>query len=64
MKTNTLLVGSTGTGKTYCLRTFLDMGVTPFIISTEELTTQTCIACLSVSKDFRIPEKHSGTAIS
>lgn len=33
--TNTLLLGATGTGKTYALRTFLDAGVTPFILSTE-----------------------------
>lgn len=33
--TNTLLLGPTGTGKTYSLRTFLDAGVTPFILSTE-----------------------------
>ena len=32
---NTLLLGPTGTGKTYCLRTFIDAGVTPFILSTE-----------------------------
>jgi len=33
--TNTLLLGPTGTGKTFCLRTFIDAGVTPFILSTE-----------------------------
>jgi hypothetical protein len=32
---NTLLVGATGTGKTYSIRTFLDAGITPFIIATE-----------------------------
>lgn len=32
---NTLLLGATGTGKTYSIRTFLDAGVEPFIISTE-----------------------------
>ena len=33
--TNTLLMGPTGSGKTYCLRTFIDAGITPFILSTE-----------------------------
>lgn len=33
--TNTLLLGATGTGKTYSIRTFLERGITPFIISTE-----------------------------
>ena len=33
--TNTLLLGATGTGKTYSLRTFVDCGITPFIISLE-----------------------------
>lgn len=33
--TNTMLVGATGTGKTYCLRTLIDCGITPFIIFTE-----------------------------
>lgn len=33
--TNTLLMGATGSGKTYSLRTFIDAGVTPFILSTE-----------------------------
>ncbi len=32
---NTMLVGATGTGKTYSIRTFLEAGVTPFVISTE-----------------------------
>lgn len=32
---NIMLVGATGTGKTHCLRTLLDAGITPFIISTE-----------------------------
>lgn len=30
-----LLMGDTGTGKTHCIRTFLDNGITPFIIFTE-----------------------------
>jgi hypothetical protein len=30
-----MLVGSTGTGKTYSLRTLIDAGITPFIIATE-----------------------------
>lgn len=30
-----LLMGGTGTGKTYSLRTFLDAGITPFILFTE-----------------------------
>lgn len=30
-----MLVGATGTGKTYSIRTFLEAGVTPFIIATE-----------------------------
>lgn len=33
--TNTLLLGATGTGKTYCLRTLVDAGIEVFIISTE-----------------------------
>jgi hypothetical protein len=33
--TNTLLLGATGTGKTYCLRTLADAGLEVFIISTE-----------------------------
>jgi len=33
--TNTLLLGATGTGKTYCLRTFVNAGITPFILATE-----------------------------
>jgi hypothetical protein len=33
--TKTLLLGATGTGKTYSLRTWIDAGITPFIISTE-----------------------------
>lgn len=33
--TNTLLVGATGTGKTYSLRTFVEAGITPFILCTE-----------------------------
>lgn len=32
---NTLLVGPTGTGKTYCLRTLLDAEIEPFILFTE-----------------------------
>lgn len=35
MPTNTLLIGATGTGKTYAQRTWLAKGITPFIISTE-----------------------------
>ena len=35
MSTSTLLLGATGTGKTYSLRTFIDAGVTPFILATE-----------------------------
>lgn len=31
----TLLEGATGTGKTYALRSLIDCGITPFIISTE-----------------------------
>jgi len=33
--TNTLLLGATGTGKTYSIRTFLDRDIRPFIIATE-----------------------------
>ena len=32
---NTLLLGVTGVGKTYSIRTFLDAGITPFVITTE-----------------------------
>lgn len=32
---NTLLVGATGTGKTYSIRTLVDAGITPFIVFTE-----------------------------
>lgn len=35
MKTNTLLLGPTGTGKTYSIRTLLDAGLEVFVISTE-----------------------------
>ena len=35
MKTNTFLLGATGSGKTYSLRTLIDSGVTPFVLSTE-----------------------------
>jgi hypothetical protein len=30
-----LLLGATGTGKTYSIRTFLDAGITPFVLATE-----------------------------
>lgn len=33
--TNTMLIGATGTGKTYCLRTLIEAGITPFILTTE-----------------------------
>ena len=33
--TKTLLMGSTGTGKTHSIQTFLDAGVTPFCLFTE-----------------------------
>ena len=33
--TNTLLIGATGTGKTYVQRTWIDKGITPFILTTE-----------------------------
>lgn len=33
--TNTLLMGGTGTGKTYAIQTFIEAGVTPFVLSTE-----------------------------
>ena len=33
--TNTLLFGDTGSGKTYSIRTFIDQGITPFVITTE-----------------------------
>lgn len=32
---NTMLVGATGTGKTYCLRTLLDAGLEVFVLATE-----------------------------
>jgi len=32
---NVMLVGATGTGKTYSLRTLIDAGITPFILFTE-----------------------------
>lgn len=32
---NTLICGGTGTGKTHCLGTFIEAGITPFIIFTE-----------------------------
>lgn len=32
---NTLLCGGTGTGKTYCIRTLIEAGITPFVIFTE-----------------------------
>lgn len=33
--TNTFLIGGTGSGKTHCIRTFLERGITPFILATE-----------------------------
>ena len=33
--TSTLLVGATGTGKTYCLRPLIAAGITPFVLTTE-----------------------------
>lgn len=33
--TNTLLCGGTGSGKTHCIRTLVECGITPFIIFTE-----------------------------
>lgn len=33
--TNTLLLGASGTGKTYAIRTFIEAGITPFILCTE-----------------------------
>ena len=33
--TNTLILGATGTGKTYCIRTLIEAGITPFILFTE-----------------------------
>lgn len=33
--TNTLLQGPTGVGKTYAIRTLIDAGITPFVLSTE-----------------------------
>lgn len=33
--TNTLLQGPTGSGKTYAIRTLIDAGITPFVLSTE-----------------------------
>ena len=32
---NTLLVGATGTGKTYSIRSLIDAGITPFVLFTE-----------------------------
>lgn len=32
---NTMLVGATGSGKTYCIRTLVDAGITPFCLFTE-----------------------------
>jgi hypothetical protein len=43
---NTLLVGSTGTGKTYSLRTLIDAGITPFVLFTEPgMTTLGDLKC-------------------
>ena len=41
-----MLIGATGTGKTYCLPTFTNANVTPFIIATEPTGVETLIdAC-------------------
>ena len=32
---NVLLMGETGSGKTYCIRTLIECGITPFVIATE-----------------------------
>ena len=43
---NTLLVGATGTGKTYSLRTLIDCGITPFVLFTEPgMTTLGDLKC-------------------
>lgn len=43
---NTLLVGATGTGKTYSLRTLIDAGITPFVLFTEPgMTTLGDLKC-------------------
>ena len=33
--TNALLMGGTGVGKTYCIRTLIEAGITPFVLFTE-----------------------------
>lgn len=33
--TKTLLMGATGSGKTHCIRTLIDAGITPFVLFTE-----------------------------
>lgn len=48
---NIMLVGSTGTGKTYSLRTLRDAGITPFIIATEP-------GIESTLGDIKDPEVH------
>lgn len=34
-KSNIMVIGATGSGKTYAIRTFLDAGITPFVLATE-----------------------------
>lgn len=48
---NTALIGATGTGKTYSLRTLPDAGITPFIIFTEQHG-------ISVVHDIPCPKLH------
>lgn len=43
---NTLLLGATGTGKTYSLRTLIDAGISPFVVFTEPgMRTLADVAC-------------------
>jgi hypothetical protein len=40
-----MLVGPTGTGKSHCLRTLIDAGITPFVLATEPFRTLADTKC-------------------
>ena len=57
---NTLLVGGSGTGKTHSLRTFVPLGITPFIIFSEPgMRTVADIPCPDLHFHYIQPAKPS-----